>query len=352
MRVLHLPFNISSQISITVRALRDIGVDAHGLVVNNSLLQDPTGVQTLFIGSMRRHPLRGLGSRLKLLYLLFAEIAKSDIIHWYFGVPLTRWCIELKWIQWLKKPCVVEFWGSDIRIPEVEVIDNPYYTRLGPDYEYYHMEGREFSYIRQEKFARHGVKACLAHPSFRDFLKPRLFDRVYESRGRVILSDFQPVYPSPTNRRPVLVHSPSAKVCKGTATVLAAVNALKQWYDFEFRLIHGVPRFQAIEMVRECDIFLDQFVIGDGYGIAAIEAMALGKPVVCYIKPSALSNFPPEMPVVNANQDNLVEVLKPLLESAQLRYEIGMRSRQYLEQYHDAHKYAHFLVGVYKELIE
>jgi len=56
-------------------------------------------------------------------------------------------------------------------------------------------------------------------------------------------------------------------------------------------LIDGVPYSQALGIVRGYDIFLDQFVIGDGYGIAAIEAMALGKPVVCHIKPSADLTF-------------------------------------------------------------
>jgi len=58
------------------------------------------------------------------------------------------------------------------------------------------------------------------------------------------------------------------------------------------------------------------------------------------------------MLVINANQDNLVEVLEPLLQNAQLRYEMGVRGGRYAEQYHDAHKYAQWLVGVYKELIE
>jgi hypothetical protein len=52
MRVLHLPVNVASQTSITVRALRDIGVDAQGIVINNSAIQGSEGIrnfETIFI---------------------------------------------------------------------------------------------------------------------------------------------------------------------------------------------------------------------------------------------------------------------------------------------------------------
>ena len=307
----------------------------------------------MFVSSLRSHPLRGIVSRLNLARIALLEIARSDVIHWYFATPaLTRWCIDLTWAQWLRKPAIVEFWGSDIRIPEVEAIDNPYYARLGSDYEYYTVESHALSYRRQENFARHGVNACFVHLSVKGHLKPGLFEKTYESQGRVILSDFQPVYPSSTNRYPVLAHSPTAKVAKGTDAVLAAVDVLRQRYDFEFRLVHKVSHSQALEMVRTCDIFLDQFVIGSGYGLATIEAMAFGKPVVCYIKPSAAPSFPDEMPIINANQDNLVEVLEPLLQNAQLRHDIGILSRAYVEKHHNAHKYAQWLVSIYRELID
>lgn len=351
MRVLHLPVNIASQISITVRALRDVGVDARGLVLGSTIVQSPTGIQVFSLGS-RKKPLQWITRRTAWDYSVLYEIWRSDVIHWHFALPALPRALDLKWARWLGKPGIVEFWGSDIRVPEEDERDNPYYARRGPDYEYRSVESRALSYTRQECFAKHGVRACLAIKPFSRYLKPGLFAKVYWSRGRVIMSEFQPRYPAPDNPHPILAHSPTAKVAKGTAAVLAAVETLKSQYDFEFRLIHNVPRAQALEMVQTCDIFLDQFVDGNGYGIAATEAMALGKPVVCYIKPSAVPLWPMDIPVINANQDNLAQMLEPLLQSAQLRYEIGKRSRVYAEEHHDAHKYAQWLVTVYQELIE
>jgi len=61
-----------------------------------------------------------------------------------------------------------------------------------------------------------------------------------------------------------------------------------------------MPYQQANELLQKCDIFLDQFVLG-AHGVAAIEAIAYGKPVLCYIKPSQINLYPPDLPIVNAN---------------------------------------------------
>src|SRR3989304_6155597 len=114
---------------------------------------------------------------------------------------------------------------------------------------------------------------------------------------RLMTSRFDPRYPDPQNPSPVVVHSPSATAKKGTEAVLAAVEQLRATYRFEFKLICGVPHREALALVRECDVFLDQFVLGD-HGAAAVEAMALGKPTVCYVKPSLAPMVPPACPLV------------------------------------------------------
>ena len=116
-------------------------------------------------------------------------------------------------------------------------------------------------------------------------------------------------------------------------------------------MIHGVEHSKVLEIVRDCDIMLDQFVLG-AHGVAALEAMAFGKPTLCYIKPSFVGRYPNDLPIINANQENLTEVLAGLLEDGQKRYEIGCRSRAYVEKYHDAHKIARDLVVIYQDLLE
>jgi len=131
---------------------------------------------------------------------------------------------------------------------------------------------------------------------------------------------------------------------------LNAVKQLQGSYDFEFRLIHGVSHSEALKAIRDCDIMVDQIIVGS-HGLAALEAMAFGKPTLCYIKPSLVPTYPPALPIVNASKENITRVLAGLLKDRKKRHEIGRQSRAYVEKYHDAHKVARDLVTIYEELL-
>jgi len=351
MKVLHLPVNIASQISITVRALRDIGIDARGLVLNNSPIQENEGIEAFEMVSRRRHPIRGMIQTFSWWYAVQSAIRWADVIHWHFGTRALPKDLDLKYIAFLNKARLVEFWGSDIRIPEMAAADNPYLKKLLSDPNNDYHISYKGSRMVQERFARYGFECLIPGPELVAYVQRDLFPSLFKTEAGLILSEFDPEYPDPTRRRPVVAHMPSRLMAKGTPSVLRAIEQLKARYDFEFKLIHGVPHAEALTMVRHSDIMLDQFVVGS-FGIAAVEAMALGKPVLCYIKPSLLSKLPPDLPIINANQDDLVEVLGSLLEDGQRRHEIGRQSRAYVEKYHDAHPIARQLVAIYQELIK
>ena len=352
MKVLHLPVNIASQVSITVRALRDIGVDARGLVLNNNAIQESEDLETFEVVSRRRHPVRGFIQSLPWWYAVQSAIRWADVVHWHFGAAGLPRYLDLQWARLLNKPGVVEFWGSDIRIAEIESQDNPYYAEARRRGQYQIPDQRANSRKRQLHFAKAGFE-CIIGRLMQPYIQPDLFpeSKLHFVLGRVFLPDYPPRYPSAKQARPVIAHSPSRPLEKGTPAVLAAVEMLRERFDFEFHQITGITHSRAVQMVSECDIFVDQLISGM-HGVAALEAMALGKPVVCYIKPSVISQYPPDFPIVNANQDNLAQVLGSLLEDEQRRHEIGRQSRAYVEKYHDAHQIARQLVSIYQELID
>jgi hypothetical protein len=57
-----------------------------------------------------------------------------------------------------------------------------------------------------------------------------------------------------------------------------------------------------------------------------------------------------QVPIVNATKDTLVEKLRPLVESAQLRRELGERGRAYVERVHDMDVIGDRLVEIYESL--
>jgi len=346
LNVLHLPLNIASQMSATVRALRDLGVAAQGIVWGNAITQEAIGLRQFqalsrAVPEYRRYPVR-----LRDLAIVLRAIMAANVVHWHFATPALPFALDVKVARHLGKGCIVEFWGSDIRVPAIEAADNPYYAAIQNNNEYSTMESSELSRQRQTIFAG---AAAIATTGMREHVLPALFTQVYNVRQRVYLADYLAVFPDPHQTVPLVIHSPTAPILKGTSVVLDALQKLAQMQEFDFQLVQGASHRQAKELLQRCDVYIDQ-VRGGSHGVAAVEAMAYGKPVICYLKPTVIPQYPPEIPIVNANPDNLTEVLASLLADSRLRHELGRRGRAYVEHYHDAKLLAGQLVQIYDEL--
>ena len=107
MKVLHLPVNFASFIYHTVKGLKEIGVDARGLVFNNPPLSFSEGLINVEIPS-RKELFHYLSGKMQRIYY-FLKLAKwADVIHWYFGAHafssrLGR--IDLKYLKFQETRC-------------------------------------------------------------------------------------------------------------------------------------------------------------------------------------------------------------------------------------------------------
>ena len=159
------------------------------------------------------------------------------------------------------------------------------------------------------------------------------------------LREFEPVL-APERERPVVVHAPSSRMRKGTEHVIEACREL----DVDLEIVEGLHHTEARERYERADIVVDQLNAG-WYGLFAIEAMALGKPVVTALHEDAVARteeaFGIEVPIVNTSKETLVETLRPLVESPAARRRIGAASRQYVEQVHDVERNVDRLVEIY-----
>ena len=101
------------------------------------------------------------------------------------------------------------------------------------------------------------------------------------------------------------------------------------------------------------DIVVDQLNAG-WYGVFAIEAMALGKPVVTFLHEEAVRRteeaFGTRVPIVSATEETLRETLRPLVADAARRRELGAASRAYVERVHDLERVADRLLDLYARL--
>jgi glycosyltransferase involved in cell wall biosynthesis len=367
MNILFAPTNIGSMPAITAEAMNRIpGITAKYITTNrHKYLQDNAAMIDLAFKvpykSFKEDPFKNimyivcynLWYRPYKLVQLCRWIMWADVIHWSWNSVLS-FNFDLRLAKFFKKKRFIEWVGSEMRIPEVTMLESKWYKEVfNNGYEYSKMENREKSYRLQEKFAKYGFVPILV-PEMHLFLKPGLFKKVFATQYRIFQKDKFPevFFPKPGNDKLVIAHSPSAKFAKGSGYIIDAVEKLKRSYNIEFVLLNNVPHDVVLETMKRCDIFIDQIILGS-YAAAAIEAMSLGKPTVAYIMPGVYRNGTPvDCPVVNANPDNLAEKLTELIDDPELRYNIGVKSRRYVEAVHNADTLARQLLEIYNTDID
>lgn len=155
----------------------------------------------------------------------------------------------------------------------------------------------------------------------------------------------------PANAKPVLLHAPSDPAIKGTQTIVEALDALKTEFDFELQLVKGVPHVEAMALYRRADLLIDQVLAG-WYGGLAVELMAMGVPVACYLRESDLHLLPGPMrqalPVQNVDPRRLVDDLRALLSRRAEWPALGQQSREFVMRWHHPDKLAQVLLAAYR----
>lgn len=146
-----------------------------------------------------------------------------------------------------------------------------------------------------------------------------------------------------------IAHAPNHSHFKGSHHLVEAIEKLvANGRQVELVRVSGVPNREALKLFAECDIVADQF-IGGAPGYAALEAMATGKPVLCYIRNEGMVVDPRHCPIINTNPDTLYETLSACLDGKFDLAEIGRRGRNYVEHHYSLNGVAVRLGKLYLE---
>jgi glycosyltransferase involved in cell wall biosynthesis len=281
------------------------------------------------------------------IYQVCKLIKWSTVVH-YVWSPILPFSLDLFFCKIFKKIIFVEFVGSEIRKPSTLFKINSYYKNAFYNgYEYINLENSNEKDTTQNKFAKYKAKPTVC-PEISLFLNRSKFTQIFEFMQRINVIDFKPQFPNTENNIPLIIHSPSAKIGKGSNIILPIIEEIKkEGYKFEFKLLHNISRNEVLKTMQHADIFIDQIICG-GYGLATCEAMAFGKPVMCYIMPEVFeAGLDKNCPIVNTNPDNLKENLIKLITNPALRHNIGIESRKFVDKYHNADTIAKELVEIY-----
>jgi hypothetical protein len=174
--------------------------------------------------------------------------------------------------------------------------------------------------------------------------------------------------PRPTPRTLLLYHAVGNKDertesngvnIKSSHVYLPLVDKLKTaGWDIELLEPEGVPNLDVRFLQAQADIFLEMLTFG-WFGANAREAMMLGKPVICYIRPEwleslrqELPDYADELPIVSATPETVERVLVELIADPHKRSELGRRGREFMLRWHAPGPAAERFDAIYRRLIE
>jgi len=319
MRILLAPTNIGNQGQLQAAALRARGHEAEFWQLGKSAFSFAHDRQLEWPTSSSE------------ALALFSEIALADydVIHFHFGRSLTPkanplgelWDLAL-WRQ-LNVRLIMSFHGTEMRDAEKEKqLDRWSYYHFGAPHNTPEVLAKRLGAIRQNVDA-------MTVSAGSNFL------HVPDANYLPLAVDTEAIQPAapPSRVIPVIAHAPSRRSTKGTDFVLAALDTLQaQGVQFEVDLIEGVDNAEVIRRISNADIVIEK-VLGDGYGVTALEAFAAGRPVVTRATERA-TKWAPGFPGVSADPDTLVTTLRALVESPSQRVAIGAASREFAVEHH------------------
>ena len=310
LRVVHCPVNTAGIPWTNVQALRRRGVHAR-LVVFERYRLHPEADESLDLAG------RGLARRQLAQWRAFARLLRwADVFHFSFGLTLVPKSMQFAFLRAARKKSVMHYLGSDIRgKPRAEL--------------------EWATHANAEVVGSYDAIRWVPHA---EVIPPG-----------IDLATHPPAPPS-DRVRPLVVHAPSSRRRKGTEHVIAACAGL----DVDLELVEGLHHEDAKRRYREADIVVDQLNAG-WYGVFAIEAMALGKPVVTFLHDEAVRRSEEacglRVPIVHASAETHRDRLAELVAAGPAeRRRLGAASRAYVEQVHDLDRVADRLLDLYARL--
>ncbi len=265
-----------------------------------------------------KHPpgFRTLIFALRIIFYFGRAVYKYDILHAYFNGGMLGRSPLKKWEFWLwklaNKKLVLLSYGSDAFI-------------------YSHFTGQPWAKAIMQTYPRSIAFDMSVAKDIQDFGK--LADVIVGCLVHWVhlpKVSFNPLlwYPmeAPENFRNInvegpikILHAPNHRGIKGTDFLISAVDRLKiEGHDIDLNLIENQPREKVLIAIENCDIVIDQLLMG--YALLALEGMRMGRIVVTGIDLSDPVYSPhvaelEKSPLIFSNPDEIYITLKELIEN-------------------------------------
>lgn len=333
LEVVHGTMEIANQMNTVTKGLKKLGVDAKTINYYPNYLGYKADY-TLNLNSFKDINEANIETK----NLASKVIAENDVFHFHFGTSLTLDYSDLPLYKELNKKIIMQYWGSDVRLYSKAIKLNPYVKVKNIN--------EDEVKCRIELIAKY-IPNCLVDYELAEYVKD-FHSNVYITRVAINLEEYKFVDKT-YNEKFTIVHAPTSPEIKGTEYILKAIEDLRNKYDFDFKLVQNMSNDKAKKVYEKADLIVDQ-VLNGNYGVLAIESMAMGKPVICWISDFMKEKYPKELPVISANPNTIKDRIEYVLRNKDIIKELGKRGRIYVEKYHDMRNISRNMLEIYKKI--
>ncbi|MBM7631563.1 glycosyltransferase family 1 protein [Geomicrobium sediminis] len=334
MKVLHLPYGAG--IASLSEALREIGVHAESCSFYSTNTYNDLADYKLDLDRLSKVKKE---EKLK----QFFEHAKKtyDVFHFHFGETFHPMFLDVKELNEKGKKVVVHHRGSEVRRLSIARRNNPDVV-VKKDWSEQRIKKRLQTLSKYVKVAIVNDLELVQYVTDN-------YERVEVVPHALNHHKISPAFPN-ENDVPMIVHAPSHQEIKGTTEIEAAIRRLRdEGYELNYQRLEHKTREEVVRELAEATIVIDQLKIGT-YANLTMEAMASGKPVICFIHEQYRKSYPNQLPIVQATIDTIYDVLLDLLRRQSEWAQIGQQSRNYVEQFHSYPVVANKLKKIYETL--
>jgi glycosyltransferase involved in cell wall biosynthesis len=372
--VVHLPRNLGGNTSLLSKAMRDIGISSISICFE----EDRFGFQPDVTICSPNDSL--ITKELRRIAWIFRILRNADILHFNSGTTLAMpsdrtartpdrdsllWrglrhaharysdclqILELRVARILKKRMYMTFQGDDIRQGDSSLarFEISIAQHVGPDY--YNPVSDQRKRRLLSRYRSHNIQFFILNPDLNSFLDgagafipysnaivKRATVGTIPHRGRVLR----------------IVHAPSHRLAKGTARIMRTLSELQDLgFKFEFEIIENLSNVEARHRIARADLLIDQLFAG-WYGGVSVEAMAVGVPVMSYIREDDLIYIPRlmrnDLPVINVSPSNLASRIEWFLGlSEDDRRQLSERCINYAHRWHSPDSVAEYVRDKYR----
>ncbi|GMQ59655.1 hypothetical protein AN1V17_40540 [Vallitalea sediminicola] len=269
-------------------------------------------------------------------------IPMFDVFHFNYLSSLTLNNLDLCILKEYDKKLFMHLWDKEVRITSQAIKYNPY-IRLDS----VHDDNIKRSLYTISKY----IPNCIiSNWELNNYVK-NFFDTINYISPMLDITKYinnpSHDYNKKQNQKFTIACTPSVTKSNGIKYVLKAINELKIHYDIVLLQMQELSWENKLLVYKQSDLVIDEITTGN-YTYHAIEAMALEKPVICWINDFMMDIYPSELPIINSRPENIKDVIAYIIDNKEMLKSIEKKGKEYIIKHHNSATEIKKLIKLYK----